>query len=238
MTDPLQRPESATRVHPSAIVEAGTTLGEGVVVHPFAVLGGPPQHLRDSGEGTTLEIGARTIIREHVTVHRGTRVGHGRTLIGSDCILMAASHVGHDCRIGNSVIITGGVALAGHCDVGDFANLGGHSAVHQFCRIGTLAMVAACTGVSQDIPPYCMAAGYRARLLGLNEVGLDRRGVAGEAVRAIRNAYRVLFRSGLNRSEALQRARDESAGHPEATHFVDFVGTDSPRNIARHGQSR
>lgn len=224
-------------VHPLALVDEGSSLSAGVVVHAFAAVGGPPQHLGDPGLGTTLLVGPRTVIREHVTINRGSQRGGGKTVVGAGCTFMATSHVGHDCMIGDEVLLTNGAVLAGHCEVGAFVILGGQSGVHQFTRIGTMAMVAGGTGVSQDVPPYCIAAGFRARLVGLNEVGLERRGVKKEAISGLRRAYRTVFRSGLLRVDALQRAREEAEGFSEVSHFIDFVATASKRGMVRHGTS-
>lgn len=223
-------------VHPLAVVEEGVTLDEGVVVHAFAVVGGSPQHFRDSGAGATLRVGPRTVIREYVTLNRGTKAGTGRTIVGRDCLFMATAHVGHDCVVGDGVILTNGAVLAGHCEIGDFVVLGGQSGVHQFCRIGTMSMVAGGSGVSQDIPPYCMVAGFRARMVGLNEVGLDRHGVCDVAIQALRKAYRTIFRRGLPRAEALRKAREEQGDIKEVVHFVDFIAAAAKRGVVRHGR--
>ena len=234
--DPSAKLGKGVQIHPMAVIQAGVTIGDGVVVHPFAVLGGPPQHLKDNGEGTTLEVGARTVIREHATLNRGTKAGGGRTVIGADCYLMIGTHVGHDCILGDGVVLAGGTVLAGHIEVGDFVLIGGHSAAHQFCRIGTMAMLAAGSGLSQDVPPYCMAVGNHARLMGLNEVGLDRRGLSTESIRALRSAYRTVFRSGLPRAEAMARTRSEQGGVQEVTRFLDFIDSAGKRGVARHGR--
>jgi UDP-N-acetylglucosamine acyltransferase len=233
---PSARLGAGVRVHPLAVVEAGVTLGDGAVLHPFCVVGGPPQHLKDGGEGGTVEIGARTVLREHVQVNRGTAAHGGRTVIGADCLLMGSTHVGHDCGVGNEVILTNGAVLAGHVLVEDFVLLGGMSGVHQFVRIGTMSMVAGLSGVSQDIPPYCLAAGFRARLVGLNEVGIERRGVSAASIRALRKAYKTIFRLGLPRAKALEQARKDLDGSPEAARFVDFIAAAGRRGMARHGR--
>lgn len=234
--DPAAKIGTGAKIHPMAVIQAGVTVGDDVVIHPFAVLGGPPQHLKDKGEGTTLEVGPRSIIREHATLNRGTKLGGGRTVIGADCYLMIGTHVGHDCILGNEVVLAGGTVLAGHIEVEDFVLIGGHSAAHQFCRIGTMAMLAAGSGLSQDVPPYCMAVGNHARLMGLNEVGLDRRGVPDESIRALRTAYRRVFRSGLPRAESLAQTRSEQGGVKEVVRFLDFIIASGKRGVARHGR--
>jgi UDP-N-acetylglucosamine acyltransferase len=180
-------------------------------------------------------IGARVSIREGVSLHRGTKVGTGRTVIGDECTLFAHSHVGHDSVLGKGVLLTNGAFLGGHVQVDDFAILGGGAVVHQHCRIGTMVMVEGNCGVPLDIPPYCIAAGHRARLVGLNEIGLRRRGVQAETVRAVREVYRLLFRSSLAREEALTTARKEFGVVPECARFLDFLSA-SKRGIARHGR--
>jgi UDP-N-acetylglucosamine acyltransferase len=218
-----------------AVIESGVTLGDGCVVHSFADLGGPPGHVKDKGEGTALEVGPRCTIREYVSLHRGSKVGTGRTVIGADCYFMTGSHVGHDCRVGNGVVMTNYAVLGGHCEVEDFAIFGGLAGVHQYCRIGTMAMVAGAAIVVQDIPPYCMAEGNRARLAGLNEVGLERRGLPAETIKALRQAYRLVFRTPGTRADLLSRARQELAAMKEAVHFLDFIAA-SKRGVARHGR--
>lgn len=225
------------RVGPHVVIEGRTTIGEAGEVHAFAVVGGMPGHLRDRGEGTELVIGKNVTIREHVSLHRGTKLGAGKTRIGDDCAFLANSHVGHDCDVGNGVLLVNGAVLAGHVHVEDFVTFGGLAGVHQFVRIGTMAMIAGAAVPTQDIPPYCMAQGDRARLLGLNEIGLERRGLSGETVQALRRVYRLVFRSGLRREEALARARVDFAGVREAMHFVEFVAA-SKRGVARHGRGQ
>ena len=220
---------------PYAVIEAGVTLGDGCEVHSFARVGGPPGHVKDKGEGCTLEVGARCVIREHVTLHRGSKVGTGKTVIGSDVYFMTGSHVGHDCRVGNGVIMTNGAVLGGHSEVEDFAIFGGLSAAHQFCRVGTMAMIGGAAILVQDVPPYCMAAGNHARLVGLNEIGLDRRGVPEASIKALRKAYRLIFRTGGTRATLLQKARAEYGDIKEVAHFIDFIAA-TKRGVARHGR--
>src|SRR5262245_11517803 len=222
-------------IGPVAVIEAGVTLGDGVEVHAFTRIGGPPGHVKDKGEGCTLEVGPRTVLREHVTLHRGSKVGTGRTVVGADCYFMTGSHAGHDCRVGNGVILTNGAVLGGHCEVEDFASFGGLAGVHQYCRIGSMAMVAGAAILVQDVPPYCMAAGNRARLAGLNEVGLERRGVPDASIKALRQAYRILFRTVGKRGDLIAKARAELGSVKEVAHFLDFIAG-SMRGVARLGR--
>ncbi|MBI4566061.1 MAG: acyl-ACP--UDP-N-acetylglucosamine O-acyltransferase [Planctomycetes bacterium] len=238
MLDPkaIVHPEAklapSVRVDPFAVIDRGVTLGDDCVVHSFAYVGGPPGHVTDRGEGTTLEVGARTVVREYVSLHRGSNVGSGRTVIGPDCHFMPYAHVGHDCRVGRGVVMTNGSMLGGHCEVEDFVVFGGAAAVHQFCRVGTMAMVGGGSIASQDIPPYCTVAGNRVRLAGLNEVGLERRRVSKDVIQALRRAYRILFRTAGTRAHALERVRAEFGSIAEVAHLADFVAS-SRRGIPR-----
>lgn len=224
------------RVGPHVVIEGRTVVGAGTEILPFSMVGAPPGHLKDRGEGTELVIGERVSIREGVSLHRGTRVGTGRTLIGDDCTLLASSHVGHDCEVGHGVVLTNGAYLGGHVRVEDAALLGGGSVVHQHCRLGTLAMIEGNCAVPVDVPPYCLAADHRARLVGLNEVGLRRRGISQETILALRQVYRIVLRSDVPRQAALELARGDFGGVPECARFLDFVET-SKRGIARHGRA-
>jgi len=223
------------RIGPHVVIDGRTTIGPETEVFPFAMVGAQPGHLKDKGEGTGLVIGARVSIREGVSLHRGTRIGSGRTTIGDECTFFAHSHVGHDCVLGKGVLLTNGACLGGHVEVDDFAILGGGAAVHQHCRIGTMVMIEGNSAIPLDIPPYCIAAGHRARLVGLNEIGLRRRGVPPESVRALRETYRLVLRTNLGREEALTAARHEFGSVPECARFLDFM-TATKRGIARHGR--
>ncbi len=178
----------------SHVVVAGRTkIGNGTRVFPFASIGHQPQDLKYHGEPSRLEIGARNTIREHVTINPGTEGGGMLTRIGDECLFMVASHVAHDCRIGNHVIIVNNVLLGGHIEIGDYAVIGGGAAVHQFVRIGQHAMVGGMSGVEADVIPFGMVLGNRAHLAGLNLVGLKRRGFDREDIHQLRAAYRLLF---------------------------------------------
>jgi len=177
------------------IVGAHTTLGRACHIHPFAVVGGPAQDRRTApDEPHLLTVGDRNTFREGSTISRGTSHGVGTTRIGHDNLFMAHSHVGHDCVIGNGVTLSNGVSLAGHVMIDDCVSLGGHSAVHQFVRVGQLAFIAANAMVSRDVLPFCLAAGDRARLRGLNITGLHRAGLSDEAIVQLKKGYRALFR--------------------------------------------
>lgn len=221
-----------TTVGPHAVIEGWTEIGRDNRIFQFASVGAAPQDLKFHGEKSYLRIGDRNMVREFVTLHRGTESGGGETVIGNDNLFMAYSHVAHDCIVGNRVILANGATLAGHVQVDDFAILGGLSAVHQFTRVGAHVMVSGGSMVAQDIPPYTIAQGDRAKTVGLNLVGLKRRGFSEESLRAIKKAYKIIFRSGLRQEEALQKIAEELSSGPELDLFVDFI-KNSQRGVAR-----
>ena len=214
------------------VVQGPTRLGRGTRVFPFASLGTAPQAREYRGEPTRLEVGEGNIIREYVTMNRGTPAGGGVTRVGSRGIFMAHAHVAHDCSVGDEVVLANDVALAGHVCVGDHAVIGGLAAVHQFARVGDHALVGGGAMVAQDVPPYTLAQGDRARLRGLNLVGLRRAGFSPQVIQALRTAYRILFRSKLRRAEAIQQV-EEACGHVlEVRRLLTFV-RESSRGICR-----
>ncbi|HEX9874072.1 MAG TPA: acyl-ACP--UDP-N-acetylglucosamine O-acyltransferase [Deferrimonas sp.] len=223
---------AGTTVGPHSVIEGWTEIGRDNRIFQFASIGAAPQDLKFHGEVSYLKIGDRNMVREFVTLHRGTEDGGGETIIGSDNLFMAYSHVAHDCRLGNHVILANGATLAGHVEVDDHAILGGLSAVHQFTRVGAHTMISGGSMVNQDIPPYTIAQGDRAKTVGLNLVGLKRRGFSEGAVRGIKKAYRLIFRSGLGQAEALAQIAAELEPSPELDHFVEFI-KNSQRGIAR-----
>ena len=173
-------------------------------LHPFVSVGGPPQHLQYKGEPTTVIIGHDNILREYVTVNRATAQGGGQTTIGDHNFLMAYVHVAHDCHLGNHLILANAASLAGHISIGDHAIIGGLTGIHQYVRIGPYSMVGGCCALGQDLPPFMSAAGgYRARMYGLNSIGLRRHGFSGERITALKHAYDLLFRSGHRVAEAV-----------------------------------
>ena len=221
------------KIGPHVIIREGTKIGKGCQIFQFASIGEAPQYLGYKGEKTFLQIGDRNIIREFVTFHRGTVRGGGRTVIGNDNFFMAYSHVAHDCQIGNGVIMANGAALAGHIMIEDRAIIGGLSAIHQFCQIGTHAFISGLTGVSLDIPPYMLASGNRAKLFGLNTVGLKRANFSDVTIKALKKSYRIIFRSGLTLEKAIKRIEeDEISQTPEVQHLLSFIGH-SKRGISR-----
>jgi UDP-N-acetylglucosamine acyltransferase len=210
------------RLGPRVTITRNTRLGCGVRVGDGSILGGDPQDLKYRGEETWLEIGDEVVIREYSTVNRGT-ARSGLTRIGARSYLMSYVHVAHDCRVGERVLLANGVQLAGHVTVEDGANLSGLVAVHQFVTIGTLAFIGGCSRVSQDIPPFVMAVGNPVELFGLNTVGLQRAGFSPDTLAVLKRVYRLLFNSGLNFSQAIERARLELPPLPEVLRFIEFV---------------
>lgn len=223
---------AGTTVGPHAVIEGWCEIGKDNRIFQFASVGAVPQDLKFHGEKSWLRIGDRNTVREFVTMHRGTEDGGAETIVGNDNLFMAYAHVAHDCRVGNHVILANAATLAGHVTVDDHAILGGLSAVHQFTRIGTHAMISGGSMVNQDITPYTIAQGDRAEPVGINLVGLKRRGFSEEAMRAVKNAYKVIFRSGVRQEEALSQLADDAAKFPELAVFVNFI-KESKRGIAR-----
>ena len=222
-----------SRIGPHVIIREGTEIGKGCQIFQFASIGEAPQFLGYKGEKTSLQIGHHNIIREFTTLHRGTVKGGGKTVIGHDNFFMAYSHVAHDCQIGNQVVMANGATLGGHILIEDYAIIGELAAVHQFCRIGTHAILSGLTGVSQDVPPYMMAAGSRARLYGLNTVGLKRHQFSEQTIRALKKAYRIIFRSGLTLEKAVKAVKEDDIFLiKEVQHLLDFI-QHSKRGISR-----
>lgn len=213
------------------VVEGRTSIGERTIVHPFAILGGPPQHLGYKGEDTELKIGADCVIREHATANLGTVGGRGETLIGDKCFMMAGSHVAHDCVVGSNVIFANNATLGGHVVVGDCVFLGGLSAVHQFCRIGSYAFIGGCAAVPNDVIPYASAIGNHAALSGLNIVGMKRRGMARRTIHDLRAAYRLLFAEELTFQERLDHVASTYATCEEVMRIVNFIREDTKRPL-------
>lgn len=221
-----------TRIASHVLVEGWTTIGERNQIFPFSCIGTPPQDIGYRNEETYLVIGNDNVIRESATIHRATTKEDRFTVIGNGNFLMAYSHVAHDCKLGNNIIMANSVGLGGHITVGDYAILGGIVAVHQFVRIGAYAIIGGQSAVSQDIPPYVSAAGNRAKLYGLNLIGLKRRGFSEEAIASLKKTYRIIFRSGLILEDALARVNAELSGSPEAMHLMEFM-KNSKRGITR-----
>jgi UDP-N-acetylglucosamine acyltransferase len=215
-----------------AVVTGRTTIGARVRVFPAAMVGMPPQDLKYRDEPSRVEVGDDTTIREHASVHAGTLAGGLVTRIGSGCLLMVSAHVGHDSQLGSNIVVAASAAIGGHVVIDDFAIIGGLVGVHQFARVGESALCAAGAMVSSDVPPFCTVAGDRARLYGLNTIGLRRRGFAPDAIRALKRAYRLLFHGDVGRAEAIARTQAALGQVPEVARLVQFVGA-STRGVCR-----
>lgn len=212
-------------------VSGRTTIGEKTVIYPMAVIGGPPQAIRHDGSETTLEVGAHCTIREGVTMNTGSSDGGGKTVVGDHNLFLANSHVAHDCVLGNGIILSNNVMLAGHVRVDDHAILGGGAAVHQFSRIGRHAFVGGMSGVPNDVIPYGMLHGNPGHLDGLNIVGMTRSGISRETIHRVRRAYKQIFEAeGSIRTNAIA-IREEYADCPEVMEILDFIGTESDRAL-------
>jgi UDP-N-acetylglucosamine acyltransferase len=222
---------SGVKLLTHVVVEPRVSIGAGTVVHAFTALGLPPQHLRYKGEPTRLEIGKNNVIREHVTVHRGTEQGGGVTRVGDDCLLMVGAHVAHDCDLKNNVILTNGVALGGHVQIGEYAIVGGQCGVQQFVRIGKHAMIGGKTGVDKDIIPYGSAQGNRAKLSGLNLIGLKRRGFSRDDIQKLRAAYGLLFSQEGTFADRVNEVADLYAHHAGVMDIIAFIRADSSRPL-------
>lgn len=223
---------SGTSIGPHAVIKGPTRIGLQNRIFQFVSIGEDPQDKKYRGEITRLEIGDRNTIREFATIHRGTIQDKGLTRIGNENLLMAYTHVAHDCVVGNSVIMANSASLAGHVHVNDYAILGGFSLVHQFCRIGQYSFSAMGSVINRDIPPYVMVGGSPTKPHGINAVGLERQGFSPEAIRQIKKAYKIIYKSGLKLDEALQALAEMSAEAPEVLRIVDFL-EQSGRSIIR-----
>jgi len=220
------------RIGPHVVIRARSVIGEDTRIHQFCSIGEEPQHQDYAGEPTGLEIGARNIIRESCSVHRGTAGGRGRTRIGDDNFLMAYAHIAHDCVLGDHIVFANGASLAGHVEVGDHAILGGFSLVHQFCSIGAHCITGIGAVCFKDVPPFITAAGNSAKPFGLNARGLRRRGFGGDAIGLLKKAYHLLYRSNLTLQNAIAAIEALQPGQPQLALLCDFLRA-SKRGIIR-----
>lgn len=221
-----------TKIMHHACVEGHTTIGENNEIGSYAVLGGKPQDLKYKGEPTRLEIGDRNHFRECVTVNTGTVTGGGLTKIGNDCLIMAYCHVAHDCLVGNNVVMANYSGLSGHVVLEDWVILSGVCGVTQFLRVGKHAFIGGMTGVRKDVAPYVILVGDPSEVRGLNLVGLRRRGFDGERMKAVQEAYKIYFESGLEREQALVELDKKLSGQADAQYFIDFIRK-SEKGISR-----
>jgi UDP-N-acetylglucosamine acyltransferase len=220
-----------TKIGAHTVVEHAT-LGADNVLHAGCYVGTPPQDLKYAGEKTRLVMGDKNVVRECVTMNRGTAQGGGVTRIGSNCLFMACSHIAHDCQVGNGVIVVNAVLLAGHVHLGDGAVLGGACAIHQFVRIGRFAMISGGSMLGQDVLPFSTAQGDRAVLRGVNALGMRRGGFSREAMGAVRAAYKTLFLSGLTQQDAVARLKSENP-LKEVLEWIDFIESAGKRGVMR-----
>jgi UDP-N-acetylglucosamine acyltransferase len=233
---------SDTHIGPHVVIRDFTTIGSRCRIFQFAVLGEIPQDLKFKGEETQLVIGDDNTIREFATMHRGTAGGGGLTSVGNGNLFLAYTHVAHDCHVGHGVIMSNNATLGGHITVGDHANLGGLTAVHQFCRIGRYAFIGGCSAVHRDVPPFAMAVGNRAKIVGLNQVGLKRAGFSNQDLHNLKQAYELLFLSDLNQKEAMDQVRQEFPEDPQVQHLLHFLETSQrgllPADVREHRLNR
>jgi UDP-N-acetylglucosamine acyltransferase len=223
---------SGTVVGPHVIIDPYVSIAKDCRIFQYASIGAIPQAIKFSGEKSFVKIGRGCTIREFVTINRGTAFGAGVTEVGEENLLMAYCHVAHDCKTGRNVILANSATLAGHITVGDYATIGGLVAIHQFVRIGDYAFVGGKSAVPKDIPPYVVASGDRAKLYGLNKVGLKRNGFSAATLNALKKTYRIFFRVGLTMNEAIVRVRAEVDQLPEVVNFIHFIQSSS-RGITR-----
>lgn len=219
------------RLKSHVCIDGHTSIGEDTIVFPFASLGSDTPDLKYQGEPSTLVIGNRCKIREYVTMNPGTTGGGMRTVVGDDCLFMPSSHVAHDCIVGNNVIMANSAALGGHVEVGDFVVIGGLAGVHQFVRIGAHAMIAGLTGVKHDVVPYGVVSGEAGCLIGINFVGLERRGYTKEQVQALLKGYRILFASEGTLSERTEKAANDFHNDEHVMSMVEFIRAKDTRSI-------
>jgi UDP-N-acetylglucosamine acyltransferase len=215
------------------VVDGVTRIGAQAVLYPFCTVGLAPQDLKYKGEPTRCEVGARTQVREHVTIHRGTVTGSGLTKVGDDCLLMAVAHVAHDCSVGNGVVVANNVVMGGHVEIGDNAVIGGAAAIHQFVRIGRAAMIGGVSGVEGDVIPFGSVIGNRARLAGLNIIGLRRRGYDRAQIHALRAAFHTLFRGPGVFAERLDTLRANCEADSLVAEMLRFAEAPSRRGLIR-----
>ncbi|MEE9934853.1 MAG: acyl-ACP--UDP-N-acetylglucosamine O-acyltransferase [Deltaproteobacteria bacterium] len=221
-----------TVIGPHAVIDDYTQIGENCRIFQFCSIGAPPQDLKFTGEKTRVVIGNGNTIREFVTIHRATTADEGVTRLGDHNLLMAYVHIAHNCILGNSIIMSNVATLAGHVQIEDHATISGLTGIHQFTRIGAHCMIGGASAVVKDVPPYTIANGNRAKLFGLNLIGLKRRGFADNVIEALKDAYRIIFRSDLLLEVALEKAQKEVEDCPEVRHFIQFI-ENSKRSICR-----
>ena len=230
---PKVKIDSGNKISPHVVINGPSHIGKDNIFYQFGSIGEAPQDKKFQGEDTLLEIGDRNTIREFTTLNRGTIQDRGATTIGDDNLIMAYVHVAHDCVLGNQIILANNVALAGHVNIHDNAILGGFSLIHQFCTVGSYCFTAMNSVISKDIPPYVMVSGHMAKPHGLNMEGLKRQGVASESIKAIKLAYKALYRSNLTLEDAIVEVSELATSCPELSVMLDFLNNNVNRGIIR-----
>ncbi|MBI5327080.1 MAG: acyl-ACP--UDP-N-acetylglucosamine O-acyltransferase [Deltaproteobacteria bacterium] len=221
-----------TIVYPHVVIDGWTSIGHGCKIYQFASIGAPPQDITYKGEKTEVIIGDNNVIREFVTIHRATTKADRKTVIGNNNMLLAYVHIAHDCKIGSNVIMANAATLAGHVIIENYAYIGGLVAVHQFARVGAYTIIGGASAVTHDIPPYVMAVGNRAKLYGLNKIGLRRHGFSREDMESLKKAYNILFRSSFTLKDAVNKVESEMGHSTRLAHLIEFIKT-SKRGITR-----
>lgn len=221
-----------TVIGPHTVIDNFTHIGKKCHIFQFCSIGAPPQDLKFGGEKTRVIIGNFNTIREFVTIHRSTTADIGMTMMGDHNLIMAYAHVAHNCKLGSHIVMANAATLAGHVLVEDYAIISGLTGVHQFCRVGAHCMIGGCSAAVKDVPPYTIAQGNHAKLFGLNLIGLKRRGFSDKTIKAISEAYRIIFRSKLRLKDAIKKAEPKVEDVPEAKHFVKFI-KEAERGICR-----
>lgn len=230
---PKVKIDSGNKISPHVVINGPTLIGKDNIFYQFGSIGEAPQDKKYQGEDTSLEIGSRNVIREFTTLNRGTVQDRGATTLGDDNLIMAYVHIAHDCVLGNNIILANNVALAGHVNIHSYAILGGFSLVHQFCTIGSYCFTAMNSVISKDVPPYVMVSGHMAKPHGLNIEGLKRHGFSTESIKAIRSAYKVLYRSNLTTDDAITEINEIATDYQELNLMTDFLSQNVNRGIIR-----
>jgi len=224
--------DEGTWIGPHVVINGPTKIGKNNKIYQFASIGEAPQDKKYAGEPTRLEIGDGNIIRESVTISRGTVQDEGITRVGNENLIMAYAHIAHDCQVGSFTVFANSTSLAGHVHVADYVIFGGFTLVHQFCKIGAYCFTAMGSAISKDVPPYLRVAGHMAKPYGLNSEGLKRRGFSAEAIAELRSAYKILYRSGLTLEQAVKDLTEKAESSEEVRQFLDFIKA-SRRGIIR-----
>jgi UDP-N-acetylglucosamine acyltransferase len=225
------RIDSGTEIGSHALIDAGTIIGKDCRIHHGAVIGTLPQDLKFKGEKTFVTVGDGTVIREYATINRGTDY-RGKTVVGKNCFIMIYAHLAHDCLVGDRVILANSVNVGGHVEIGDWAIIGGVVPVHQFVKIGMHSIIGGGFRVQMDVCPYAMVAGYPLKTMGLNKIGLKRRGFSDATLKILEQTFNILFKSGLNTTQAVEKIKAEVESIPEVQNILDFIAA-SDRGIIK-----